>query len=173
MVKPKLIRYIWFAVNPDAVPGWRIQTMDCLETAVPIIVDYAQQAADKFVQEYWFLLSVDKYDYEAMRDLAQIFADFASLAMKLWKSGAKVRWYSTRDFGEIPFELGNAWSEVESPLVSALGQLLNGRPIGLIIRPLILSSIISENGNWEPVIWHKALAWVSREEDPMDQMDLI
>lgn len=120
------------------------------------------------MQEYWFLLSADQYDHEANKDLVQIFTSFANLALKLWKTRANVEWCDMTRFGEAHFELGHPWLEVEQSLASAMGQRLNGRPIGLIIRPLIASKSLSKNGKMEEVIWLKALAWVSGEEEPMD-----
>ncbi|KAL6868612.1 hypothetical protein J3F83DRAFT_737734 [Trichoderma novae-zelandiae] len=157
--------------QPDAAISWRIQTVECLENAVPITEGYVQREVDRFMEEYSFLLSVDRSDSEARKDLVQIFVDFATLAIKLWKTRAGVMWYSTMSFREVPFELGSPWVEVESSLVSTMGQRLNGRPIGLIIRPTISSKSLSKDGQWEEVIWLKALAWVSGEDEPMELME--
>ncbi|KAL7790953.1 hypothetical protein V8C37DRAFT_410563 [Trichoderma ceciliae] len=152
----------------DAAIDWRIKTVECLEKSVPITEQYIQREVHAFVQEYGFLLHIDRYDNEAKKDLVQIFASFAILALKLWKTRTSVEWCDLTSFREAFFTLGHPWVEVEQSLVSTIGQRLNGRPIGLLIRPLIVSKSLSKNGTMEQVIWLKALAWVSGEEEPMD-----
>ncbi|KAL7805232.1 hypothetical protein V8C44DRAFT_231633 [Trichoderma aethiopicum] len=151
--------------QPDAAISWRIQTVECLERSTPITECSVKREVDRFVEDYFFLLSADKYDTEASKDLVQIFVDFASLALKLWKTRADVRWYNVKDFQDRPFQLGSPWVEVEPTSVSTMGQRLNGRPIALIIRPMILSRTLSKDGDWEQVVWLKALAWVSGEDE--------
>ncbi|TFB06034.1 hypothetical protein CCMA1212_001855 [Trichoderma ghanense] len=159
--------------QPDEAINWRIQTVECLEKSIFMTEEILKREADRFVKDYFFLLSLEKYDPEASKDLVQIFADFATLALKLWKSRTHVGWCNTVGFGETAFELGNPWVEVESSLASRMGQRLNGRPIGLIIRPMIVSRTLAKDGKWQEVIWLKALAWVSGEDDPEDLMALI
>ncbi|KAK1240848.1 hypothetical protein MKX07_006281 [Trichoderma sp. CBMAI-0711] len=154
------------ATQPDAAISWRIQTVECLEISAPVTEGYVKREVDIFVEEYSFLISAEKFDIEASKDLVRIFVDFATLALKLWKTRADVRWYNARGFQDRPFQLGNPWVEVESSSVSTMGQRLNGRPIGLIVRPMILAKSLSTNGQWKDVVWLKALAWVSCEDAP-------
>lgn len=156
-----------YTAHPDAAISWRIQTVECLEKSAPITEGSVKREVDRFVEDYFFLLSADRYDTEASKDLVQIFVDFASLALKLWKTRADVRWYNVKDFQDRPFQLGSPWVEVESTSVSTMGQRLNGRPIALIIRPMILSRTLSTDGHWQDVVWLKALAWVSGRDDFM------
>ncbi|OTA02217.1 hypothetical protein A9Z42_0025570 [Trichoderma parareesei] len=157
----------------DAATDWRVGIVQCLDKAVPITDHYVLREVDRFVEQYRFLLSNDQFDNEARKDLIRIFADFASLALKIWKSRANVQWCGMRGFDRVCFDLGNPSVEVDSSLASTMGQRLNGRPIGLIIRPAIWSNSLSKNGTVKQVLWLKALAWVSGEEDLMDSMALI
>ncbi|PTB81356.1 hypothetical protein M440DRAFT_1418042 [Trichoderma longibrachiatum ATCC 18648] len=160
-------------VQIGAATDWRVETVACLQKVVPITEDHVLREVDSFVREYGFLLSKDQFNHEARKDLVQLFADFATLALKLWRTKANVQWCDMRGFDGVCFDTGNNAMEVDSSLVSTMGQRLNGRPIGLIIRPAIWSNSMSANGKMEEVIWLKAHAWVSGEEDPMDTMSLI
>ncbi|PTB64495.1 hypothetical protein BBK36DRAFT_1179698 [Trichoderma citrinoviride] len=166
------LEHIFSHAALDAAINWRVQTVECLEQAVPITESYVTREVHRFVQEYGFLLSTDQFDHEAGKDLARIFANFAGLALKLWKSRAHVCCCGIRGFGEAAFDLGNPLIEVDSSLASSMGQRLNGRPIGLIIRPAIWANSLSQDGTVEQVVWLKALAWVSGEEGDMDLMEL-
>ncbi|EHK16863.1 uncharacterized protein TRIVIDRAFT_232360 [Trichoderma virens Gv29-8] len=159
--------------QPNAAIDWRIQTVECLEKAVPITEEYIQREVQDFVQEYEFLLSADKYDNEANKDLVQIFTDFAILALKLWKTRANIEWCDINSFQNAYFELGHPWVEVEQSLALTMGQRLNGRPIGLIVRPMIASKSLSKSGEVEEVIWHKALVWVSGENETTESEKLV
>ncbi|KAL7950665.1 hypothetical protein V8C42DRAFT_359551 [Trichoderma barbatum] len=154
--------------RPDAAIDWRVQTVKCLEDSAPITEEYVQKQVNAFVQEYAFLLSIDEYEYEANKDPVQIFTSFAILALKLWKTRAHIEWCDLTNFKNAFFELGHPWVEVDPSLVLQMGQRLNGRPVGLIIRPFIVSKSLSKNGKLEEVVWLKALVWVSGEDEPID-----
>ncbi|KAH6606449.1 hypothetical protein Trco_005602 [Trichoderma cornu-damae] len=142
-------------------------SQECLENSVPITEQYIQREVQAFVEEYEFLLRTDSYDEEANRDLAQIFADFAILSLKLWKTRVNIEWCDSTGFGNSIFDYGSPWMEVDQTLVSTKGgSRLSGRPVGLIIRPLIVAKPPTKEDRAEEVVWLKALAWVSSEEEP-------
>lgn len=121
-----------------------------------------------FVEDYKFLLS-EVYDHEAHQDLVQIFADFAKLALKMWKTQTNIKWYDLNSFEEPHFQPGNPWIEVDHSLMSRMGRHLNGRPIGLLIHPMITSQSPSKSDKMEEVVWLKALAWVSDKDEPTNE----
>lgn len=133
--------------------------------------EYLQREAQRFVEDYEFLLS-KTYDYEAHQDLVQIFASFASLALKLWKTRTNIKWFDLNGLGKRHFQPGDPWIEVEQSLTSRMGGQLNGRPIGLFIHPTITSQSPSKNDKVEEVVWLKALAWVSDKDEPMDRKEM-
>ncbi|KAF3075269.1 hypothetical protein CFAM422_002401 [Trichoderma lentiforme] len=175
----KCPEYLKFTVNtpdgsaqPNAAIDWRIQTVECLERATPVMNDYLQREVQLFTKEYEFLISDERYDQEAYQDLVQIFASFASLALKLWKTRTNIKWYSVNGFEEPYFQPGDSVIEVEQSLVSRMGRQLNGRPIGFFIHPMIGSQTQSKDGKMEEVVWLKALAWVSDKDEPMDREEM-
>ncbi|KAH0528136.1 hypothetical protein TsFJ059_003034 [Trichoderma semiorbis] len=151
--------------QPNAAIDWRIQTVECLEKSVPIVNESLQRDVQIFVKEYGFLLS-EKFDEEGNQDLVQIFANFAKLALKLWKTRTNIKWYDLNSFTEPHFQPGNPWIEVEHSLMSRMGRQLNGRPIGLFIHPVITSQSPSKSDKMEEVVWLKALAWISDKDEP-------
>ncbi|KAL6696355.1 hypothetical protein J3F84DRAFT_373780 [Trichoderma pleuroticola] len=159
-------------MQPIAAIDWRVQTVECLERSVPIMNEHLQREAQIFAKEHRFLLS-ETYDQEAHQDLVQIFASFASLALKLWKTRTNIKWYSMNGFGELYFQPGHPSIEVEQSLMSRMGRQLNGRPIGLFIHPMIGSQSLSKNDKVEEVVWLKALAWVSDKYEPMDREEIV
>ncbi|KAM6488281.1 hypothetical protein HDV62DRAFT_385223 [Trichoderma sp. SZMC 28011] len=155
----------------NAAIDWRIQTIECLERSVPILNEFLQREVQKFVEDYEFLLS-ETYNLEAHQDLVQIFASFATLALKLWKTRTNIKWYGLNSFGKRHFQPGDPWIEVEQSLMSRMGGRLNGRPIGLFIHPTITSQSPSKNDKVEEVVWLKALAWVSDKDEPMNREEM-
>lgn len=133
--------------------------------------EYLQREVQRFVEDYEFLLS-ETYDHEAHRDLVQIFASFATLALKLWKTRTNIKWYGLNSFGKRHFQPGHPWIEVEQSLMSRMGGRLNGRPIGLFIHPIITSQSSSKNDKVEEVVWLKALAWVSDKDEPTNREEV-
>ncbi|KAM3454942.1 hypothetical protein MY3296_002724 [Beauveria thailandica] len=73
------------------------------------------------------------------------------------------------NLANCPFRMNDSYMECEPAVASAPGERLNDRPIGVVIRPCILSESISDSGEEiPPVVWSKALVWVSGKEDPYD-----
>ncbi|QYS98756.1 hypothetical protein H0G86_005920 [Trichoderma simmonsii] len=159
---------IFGQTQPNAAIDWRIQTVECLEKSVPIVNENLQREVQMFVEDYKFLLS-EIYDHEAHQDLVQIFADFAKLALKMWKTQTNIKWYDLNSFEEPHFQPGDPWIEVDHSLMSRMGRHLNGRPIGLLIHPMITSQSPSKSDKMEEVVWLKALAWVSDKDEPTNQ----
>lgn len=139
---------------------------------MPIVNENLQREVQIFVKEYGFLLSAEKFDEEGNQDLIQIFADFAKLALTVWKTQTNIKWYDLNCFEELHFQPGDPCIQVEQSLISRMGRQLNGRPIGLFIHPLITSQSPSKSDKMEEVIWLKALAWVSDKDEPMNREEV-
>jgi hypothetical protein len=121
-----------------------------------------------FIQEYQFLLK--PLEHKDEDDLRNMFFDFSLIALKLWKLRTRIQVHSMPNFANHAFQLHSHWIQGEVDAVAKMGDQLNGRPIGVIIHPLILSLPIvngdSETGpKPQEIVWLKALAWVSTEEN--------
>ncbi|KAL7909394.1 hypothetical protein GGI35DRAFT_449761 [Trichoderma velutinum] len=166
------LEQVFNQTQPNTAIDWRIQTVECLKRSVPIVNEYLQTEVQKFVKEYGFLLS-ETFDQEAHQDLVQIFANFANLALKLWKTRTNIKWYDLNDFEKLSFQPGDPSIEVEQSLMSRMGRQLNGRPIGLLIHPMITSQPPSKSDKREDVVWLKALAWVSDKDEPIGLEEMV
>ena len=123
--------------------------------------------ARAFVAEFDFLLA--EMDQESLQDLTKLFEDFARLAIKLWKARTSIRISGMSELADSPFQVGSSKMDGQQAVVSALGQRLNGRPIGVVMRPLITSESVTRDGQpQQPVVWLKALVWVSSQEPISD-----
>ncbi|KAK2594475.1 hypothetical protein QQS21_007822 [Conoideocrella luteorostrata] len=139
---------------------WRIQTVKCLETIVPFHPALAMSKAVSFVAKYGFLLQ--ELDQAAHEELVGLFTDFARLALKLWQIRTSIYVAGMPQLANVEFQLGSHKMEGQHDIVSEMGQQLNGRPIGIVMRPLIYSEPVEQEGKpAEQVIWSKALVWVS------------
>lgn len=123
---------------------------------LPTSASYARQFENDFV----FLLG--KLDEEAREDLGKLFTAFALLALKLWKTRSSIAVIGMPTFADTAFELGSKHMDGDPTTVSSLGRRLDGRPIGVVMRPLIVSKpIVPEDRQQEEVVWSKAFVWVS------------
>jgi hypothetical protein len=139
---------------------WRIQTVACLEAIAPFDPMTSASYARQFEQNFKFLLK--ELDEQSREDLGKLFTDFAHLALKLWKLRTNIAVYSMPDFADTKFELGSKLMDGEPSKVSSLGRKLNGRPIGVVMRPLIVSEpVVPADRRSYQVVWSKALVWVS------------
>lgn len=139
---------------------WRIQTVECLEKIVPFNPALSSSKAHSFEAEFGFLLR--EMDQEARKDLADLFTGFAHLALRLWKIRSNISVLGMPQLADESYQLGSNRVQGEPAVVSALGHRLNGRPIGVVIRPLIISEPVMPEGKpQQQVIWSKALVWVS------------
>ncbi|KJK73590.1 hypothetical protein H634G_11148 [Metarhizium anisopliae BRIP 53293] len=146
--------------------NWRIQTVQCLaETTTQL---NAFSFVRLFETYYGFLLR--DMDERAREDLATIIHRFAQLSIKLWKVPATIQVVGMAGFAEEKFKLGDRFTECEAQLLSELGDLVNGRPIGVILQPLIVAHPVAEREEQE-VVWSKAIVWVlSRKIAPISRI---
>ncbi|KAK8143160.1 hypothetical protein G3M48_007623 [Beauveria asiatica] len=122
---------------------------------------------DRFLSTFGFL--IQELDKTAWDDLANLFTRFSQIALKLWQTPTLIHILEMTDLANCPFRMDDSCLECEPAVASALGERLNGRPIGVVIRPCVWSRSISDSGELKaPVVWSKALVWVSGKEDPYD-----
>lgn len=134
--------------------------MECLEKIAPFNPALALKKARAFEDNFWFLLG--EIDQQSHEDLAQLFTDFARLSLRLSKIRTTISVLGMPRLADEEFQLESGLVQGEPTVVSALGERLNGRPIGVVIRPLIISEpVVPEDKPQQQVIWSKAIVWVS------------
>ncbi|OAQ95921.1 hypothetical protein LLEC1_04562 [Akanthomyces lecanii] len=149
----------------EAATHWRVNTLKSLGNASSLDSKVAAASARKFVQKFGFLLK--DMDNDAVDDLAKLFVQFSDIALKLWATKTNIRLLYGAELWRYTFELDDPFVECDPGIASFLGKQLNGRPIGVIMRPCILSEPIPKAGQeLVPVVWSKAMVWVSGEEGP-------
>ncbi|KAM3510638.1 hypothetical protein MY11210_005723 [Beauveria gryllotalpidicola] len=147
--------------------SWRVNTVRSLEKTFPQNAENIEVHLNRFLSTFGFL--IQELDKAARDDLANLFTRFSQIALKLWQTPTLIQILDMTDMADFQFDMGCPSTECEPAVASALGELLNGRPIGVVIRPCILSYPISDSGEETPaVVWSKALVWVSGEKDPYD-----
>ncbi|XWW96771.1 hypothetical protein V2A60_004751 [Cordyceps javanica] len=147
----------------EASVDWRVNTLKSLGKNASLDPDAATEMAHRFVEDFGFLLI--EMDKTAFRDLVELFIQFAEIALKLWSTKTHIVVSYPTEIWERGFHVGDPYVECEPGLAAALGEQLNGRPVGVVLRPCIVSQPIQTAGH-EPsqVIWSKAMVWVSSEE---------
>ncbi|EGX96743.1 hypothetical protein CCM_01401 [Cordyceps militaris CM01] len=162
---PEVEQYLY-----DEAIEWRTKLVKILETVAPFLLADATRLAREFEQEARVLLKDP--DEESRRDLADLFAKFSDIAIKLWKSPTEIRSRTMVGFQNCPYRKSDPWTECETTTLAQLGDQVNGRPIGVVMRPLITSQAIQKPGeDYDPyscAVWSKALVWVSSKPDPHD-----
>ena len=134
--------------------------MECLEKIAPFNPALAIEQAQAFEDKFRFLLG--EIDQQAREDLAQLFTDFARLSLRLSKIRTTISVRGMPRLAGEEFQLESDLVQGEPAVVSVAGERLNGRPIGVVIRPLIISEpVVPEDKPQEQVIWSKAVVWVS------------
>ena len=128
----------------------------------PIRPGIVDEQSTLFKTEFGSLLG--EIDQAAREDLPNLFTDFAHLALRLWKIQTSISIVGMPELAHLEFQPGSAELQGEPAVVSALGQELNGRPIGVVIRPLIISEpVVPEGKPQQQVVWSKALVSVSAQ----------
>ncbi|ATY64026.1 hypothetical protein A9K55_004931 [Cordyceps militaris] len=156
--------------SPKEATNWRVNTVRSLERTFPLDSEKIEVYVNLFLDTFGFLIETP--DSSAREDLASLFAHFSQIALKLWQTPTLIRVFGIESIGEWLFNKGDPYWECEPAVASALGERVNGRPIGVVMRPYILSKPIPEPGKQTTsVIWSKALVWVSSEKDPYDLED--
>ncbi|KAF1730810.1 hypothetical protein CRV24_008880 [Beauveria bassiana] len=147
--------------------NWRVNTVRNLEKTISLDAELIEVHLNRFLSTFGFL--IQELDKTARDDLANLFTRFSQNALKLWQTPTLIHILDMADMANFPFDTSHPYIECEPAVASALGERLNGRPIGVVIRPCILSSSISDSGERNAaVVWPKALVWVSGESDPYD-----
>ncbi|KAM3549260.1 hypothetical protein MY1884_008817 [Beauveria asiatica] len=153
--------------SPKEFISWRVNTVRILENAFPFNAEQVEVHLNQFLSTFGFL--IQGLDKTARDDLANLFTRFSQIALKLWQTPTLIHILEMADLANCPFRMDDSCLECEPAVASALGERLNGRPIGVVIRPCVLSRSISDSGELKtPVVWSKALVWVSGKEDPYD-----
>ncbi|TQV99274.1 hypothetical protein IF1G_01489 [Cordyceps javanica] len=139
---------------------WRVNTLKSLGKNASLDPKVATEMAHRFVEDFGFLLI--EMDKTAFTDLVELFIQFAEIALKLWSTKTHIVVSYPTEIWERGFPVGNPYVECEPGLVTTLGEQLNGRPVGVVLRPCIVSQPIQTAGH-EPsqVVWSKAMVWLS------------
>ncbi|KAM3557074.1 hypothetical protein ARSEF4850_005232 [Beauveria asiatica] len=154
------LRNPYFLLNDDTI-------LQKIESTFAENAEHIKVYLDRFLSTFGFL--IQELDKTAWDDLANLFTRFSQIALKLWQTPTLIYILEMTDLVDCPFRMDNSCMECEPAVASALGERLNDRPIGVVIRPCILSESISDSGEEiPPVVWSKALVWVSGKEDPYD-----
>ncbi|PMB68131.1 hypothetical protein BM221_006308 [Beauveria bassiana] len=147
--------------------NWRVNTVRNLEKTISLDADLIEVHLNRFLSTFGFL--TQELDKTARDDLANLFTRFSQNALKLWQTPTLINILDMAEMAHCPFRVNDSYMECEPAVASALGERLNDRPIGVVIRPCIVSQPISDSGEQiPPVVWSKALVWVSGESDPYD-----
>ncbi|KAM3527244.1 hypothetical protein NHJ13051_003056 [Beauveria bassiana] len=147
--------------------NWRVNTVRNLEKTISLDADLIEVHLNRFLSTFGFLCQ--ELDKSARDDLASLFKRFSQIALKLWQTPTLIHIFDMAEMAHCPFRVNGPYMECEPAVASALGERLNDRPIGVVIRPCIVSQPISDSGEQiPPVVWSKALVWVSGEKDPYD-----
>ncbi|KAL7906458.1 hypothetical protein GGI35DRAFT_109644 [Trichoderma velutinum] len=151
---------------------WRIQTVESLERATPFGLHLVENKAKRFVQDFHFLLK--DVDDHALKDLAQLFHDFGSIALKLWKLRTVIKAHGLSRFAEQRFDAGSSFIEADFVGSPAARRRLQGRYVGVVVRPLIISEPLGQDGEAsKEVVWLKAAGWVSDFDSVDDVMRMM
>ncbi|KAL6800811.1 hypothetical protein GGI42DRAFT_326970 [Trichoderma sp. SZMC 28013] len=146
---------------------WRIQTVQSLEKATPLNFHLAENKAKAFVQDFHFLLK--QVDDQALKDLSQLFLDFGNMALKLWKTRTVIKTHGMSRFAEQRFDAESPFIEADGVGSPAARRRLQGRYVGVVVRPLIVSEPLGQDGEASgEVVWLKAAGWVSDFEEAVD-----
>ncbi|PTB51936.1 hypothetical protein M431DRAFT_92583 [Trichoderma harzianum CBS 226.95] len=146
---------------------WRIQTVQSLAKATPFNLHLVQNKAKEFIQDFHFLLK--EVDDQALKDLSQLFLDFGNLALKFWKIRTVVKTHGLSRFAEQRFDAESPFIEADVVGSPAARRCRQGRYVGVVVRPLIVSEPLGQDGGAnEEVVWLKAAGWVSDFEDSVD-----
>jgi hypothetical protein len=142
----------------------------CLESIAPLDPALSAAKAKEFETEFGFLLQ--ELDEVSREDLAILFTGFATLCLRLWKIRTDIAAFGMPGFVGARFDLGSEHMDGEQVTVSSLGPKLNGRPIGVVMRPLIVAEPVVAAGKPHPqVVWSRALVWVSPHM-PADEVEM-
>ncbi|TQW01506.1 CENP-Q, a CENPA-CAD centromere complex subunit domain-containing protein [Cordyceps javanica] len=132
---------------------WRVQTVQHLER----ICRYdATTLVRLFVTHFHFLLR--DVGPEARKDLSAMISRFSQLSTTIWKVRSTVQIVGMSGFTKRIFMPGDNFAKCEAHLTSENGDLVIGRYIAAVLRPLIVSSPVSEPRC--SVVWSKAVVWV-------------
>ncbi|OPB41336.1 hypothetical protein A0O28_0080540 [Trichoderma guizhouense] len=146
---------------------WRIQTVQSLEKATPFNLHLVQNKAKTFTQEFHFLLK--EVDDQALKDLSQLFFDFGNLALKFWKMRTVIKTHGLVRFAEQRFDAESPFIEADVVGSPDARRRRQGRYVGVVVRPLIVSEPLGQDGDAsEEIVWLKAAGWVSDFEESVD-----
>ncbi|KAL6694449.1 hypothetical protein J3F84DRAFT_376873 [Trichoderma pleuroticola] len=146
---------------------WRIQTVQSLEKATPFNLHLVQNKAKNFVQDFHFLLK--QVDAQALQDLSQLFFDFGSMALKFWKTRTVIKTHGMSRFAHHKFDAESPFIEADVGGSPAARRRLQGRHVGVVVRPLIVSEPLGQDEEVSrEVVWLKAAGWVSDYEEVVD-----
>ncbi|KAL7947534.1 hypothetical protein V8C42DRAFT_288560 [Trichoderma barbatum] len=164
----KELEDLFYQVDKNACVDWRIRTVESLEKAMPLGPRLVENKAKAFIQNYPFLLK-DEVDDQALKDLIQLFVDFGSMTLNLWKTRTIIKVYGLPNFAKYKFSVDSIFIEADGVTSLASRRRLQGRPIGVVIRPLITSEPLGQDGEAsKEIVWLKAVGWVSTFEDSID-----
>ncbi|EHK17269.1 uncharacterized protein TRIVIDRAFT_205868 [Trichoderma virens Gv29-8] len=86
---------LFYNFGKDVSIDWRIQTVKCLEKAIPLDLHFVENMAKEFVKNFHFLLK--EMNDQALEDLYQLFIDFGNITLKLWKMRTAIKVHDSKN----------------------------------------------------------------------------
>ena len=137
---------------------------------MPPARDHFMSSAQEFLNQYHCLIG--DFNEAAGEDLLSLFSSFAGLALRLWKKKATILVPKMIEFAPTVFEVKSKYMVAEFSAKSTLGERLDGRPIGVMMNPLIVSQpVVRQGPPAEDVVWMNAVIWVSGNEEEERELD--
>ncbi|KAJ6785291.1 hypothetical protein PWT90_01091 [Aphanocladium album] len=134
----------------EASVDWRVQTLKALGKAGKLERARAIQLAHKFAHDFGFLLKA--IDKTAFDDLVELFMRFSDIALEIWATKTSITFLNGINIWSLEYRADDPYRECDANVPSGSRKQLNGRPIGVVMRPCILSNPVSSAGkNSSPV----------------------
>lgn len=150
-------------IRPDHFATWRVHTCEFIEAAFlpasPSFEHHARDFADSFSS------LIRPLDENALAELAGIYETFGKMALQMWKRKTHIHVEGLEHPDLRDFRVGGMGMEADSIVGLEDGNTeLDGRPIGVMVRPRIVSQPVLEGGRLGGrVVWCNAVVWVSSE----------
>jgi len=142
---------------------WRAQTIARIKDSIPPSRDEFRIVVQKLIDDLYPILIREDFDGD---ELLALVHQFANLALRLWtlqtriivKGGAAIARNHT-------FKNNSHTMEADISVGLEKGDTrLDGRPICVVVRPLIASFPLSAEDRNNAVLWSKASVWVSKDD---------
>ncbi|KAK5994654.1 hypothetical protein PT974_05138 [Cladobotryum mycophilum] len=145
---------------------WRLLTQEIVEFVAQPTHEFALLHVNEFVSQFQYILKpVTK---EGKDGLAELFVSFMRRACYLWQ---KRTIFHVFDVSELPSHTYNSkdWRvfDVENHWDAGTAKDIHGRPIAVLIRPLIMGTTYDSLGREkdDQMCWMRGQVWVSQNDE--------